>query len=134
MTNKELAIQWFGKIDKKDFAGLKAQLAPSHRFTSPMGGPLGVDEHVGMVQMMTGALQGGHTLDRLIAEGDYVAVSGKYRGKHVAEFMGVPATGKQVEFSFIDILHFENGKITDEHIELNPASIMAQIGALEAAR
>jgi predicted ester cyclase len=130
MTNKELATQWFKHIDGKDFSALKARLAPNHKFTSPMGGPLGVDEHIGMIQMMTGALQGGHTLDKVLAEGDYVCVSGTYKGKHVADFMGVPATGKTVEFSFIDILHFENGRISDEHIELNPSAIMEQIGAV----
>jgi predicted ester cyclase len=132
MTTKDLATQWFTLIDKKDFTGLKNLAGATHKFNNPMTpSPVGTDEHLGMIQMMTGALQGSHILDKVIAEGDYAAVSGRFRGKHVGEFNGVPATGRQVEFGFIDFMHFENGKLTDEHIEMSPMSIMAQIGALK---
>ena len=130
MTNKELAKKWYGLIDAKDLAGLQGLLDPRHRFQNPMTpAPVGVDEHIGMMQMMTSALKGGHVLEKLLAEGDYVTVGGRWKGTHVGEFNGIPATGNRVEFTFIDILHFENGKLTDEHLEMNPMAIMAQIGA-----
>lgn len=131
MSNKDIARKWFAHIDAKDTAALKGLLGPKHSFRSPMApAPVGAEEHLGMVANLTTALKGGHILDKVLAEGDDVVVSGRYSGKHVADFMGVPATGKQVEFTFIDILHFENGKIADDHLELNPAAVMAQIGAL----
>jgi predicted ester cyclase len=130
MDTKELAQRWFAHIDAKDLAALKGLLDPRHSFKNPMTpAPVGGEEHLGMIRMMTSALEGEHILDRLVAEGGYVAVSGRWRGSHTGEFNGIPATGNQVEFTFVDVLHFENGKLTDEHMEMNPMAIMAQIGA-----
>lgn len=130
MSNKDIARTWFACIDGGDFATLKGLLGPRHSFRSPMTpAPVGADEHLGMLQGMTMALKGEHSLQQVLEEGDYVVVEGRWRGKHVGEFNGVPATGNPVEFSFIDILRFENGKIGDEHLELNPIAILAQIGA-----
>jgi predicted ester cyclase len=129
MTNKETAKAWFSAIDKKDFDGIKRLMDSDHKFFNPMTpAPVGVDQHVGMMQMMTTAFNGEHHLDLLISEGDLVTVKGKWRGKHTGEFNGVPATNKNVEFSWIDILQVKNGKVADEYFEMNPMSIMAQIG------
>ena len=45
---------------------------------------------------------------------------------------GVPATGKPVEFYFVDLFQIVNGKVSREHMELNPMTIMQQIGAMPA--
>jgi predicted ester cyclase len=130
MNPKDLAKRWYAHIDAKELAALKGLLDPKHSFRNPMTpAPVGAEEHLGMMQMMTSALKGEHILDRVVAEGGYVAVSGRWHGTHVGEFNGVPATGNKVEFTFMDMLHIENGKITDEHLEMNPMAIMAQIGA-----
>jgi predicted ester cyclase len=47
----------------------------------------------------------------------------------VGEFNGVPATGKPVEFYFVDLFNIVNGKVTNEHLEMNPMTIMQQITA-----
>jgi predicted ester cyclase len=130
MNNKEIAKTWFAHIDAKNFDGLKQLMAPNHSFHNPMSPePAGADQHLGMMQMMTGALKGEHHLDIVIAEGDYVAVRGRWSGKHVGEFNGVPATGNDVSFTWTDVFHFIGGKVADEHLEMNPMAIMAQIGA-----
>lgn len=130
MNTKDLAKRWFAHIDAKDFAALKGMLDPKHAFKNPMTpAPTDSEGHLGMIHMMTSALKGEHVLDRMVAEGDYVAVSGRWRGAHTGEFNGIPATGNKVEFTFVDVLHFENGKLTDEHMEMSPMAIMAQIGA-----
>ena len=130
MNPKDFARRWFAHIDARDFAALKGLLDPRHSFRNPMTpAPVGVEEHLGMLESMTTALQGAHVLDRLVVEGDYVAVSGRWQGRHVGEFNGIPATGNKVEFTFMDMLHFENGKLTDEHLEMNPMAILGQIGA-----
>ena len=130
MTNKELARKWFATIDAKDFAGLAGMAAPGHRFYNPMMPiPAGTEEHLGLIRMMTTALEGAHHLEQVLSEGDCAVVRGRWKGKHVGDFNGVPATGKTVEFSFIDVMDFAGGKLGEEHIEMNPMAIMAQIGA-----
>ena len=131
MTNKEIVRKWFSHIDAGHFEELKKLMDASHSFKNPMTpSPVGADQHVGMVQMMTSAMKGAHHLELVLEEGDHVVVSGTWSGKHTGEFNGIPATGNTVEFPFIDIFHIQNGKVTDEHMEMNPMLIMQQIGAM----
>jgi predicted ester cyclase len=129
MTNKEIAKAWFADIDSNNFDGVKTLMDSRHAFHNPMTlEPAGKDQHIGMMQMMTTSFKGQHHVELLISEGEYVTVKGKWSGTHAGEFNGVPATNKHVEFSFIDIFRIINGKVTDEYFEMNPMSIMMQIG------
>jgi predicted ester cyclase len=131
MTNKELVKKWFSHIDGHQFAELRKLMDEKHSFRNSMTPtPIGAEQHIGMVQMMTSAIKGEHQLDLILESGDYVTVSGKWKGKHTGEFNGIPATNNSVEFPFIDIFHIVKGKVTDEHMEMNPMIIMQQIGAM----
>ena len=128
--NKEIAKAWFAGIDSNNFDSVKNLMDGKHTFHNPMTpAPVGIDQHIGTMQMMTTSFRGQHHLKLLINEGEYVTVKGTWKGIHSGEFNGVPATNKPVEFSFIDIFHIVNGKVADEYFEMNPMSIMMQIGA-----
>ena len=47
---------------------------------------------------------------------------------------GVPPTGKRVEIAVIVVVQFKNGKIAGERIYWDQASVLAQIGLLDAGR
>jgi|SRR5689334_24087572 len=131
MTNKEIVKTWFAAIDAKDFNTLKKLTDTKHKFRNSLTpSPVAADEHIGMIQNMTSALEGKHTLNLIFGDDDHVAVSGKWSGKHVGEFNGVPATGNQVEFYFVDLFNIVNGKVVNEHLEMNPLTIMQQIGGV----
>jgi steroid delta-isomerase-like uncharacterized protein len=131
MTNKELVTEWFAAIDRKDFNAVKKLMSPSHKFRNSMTPtPIGVDEHIGMMQMMTSAFTGSHSFNVTFGDNDHWAVSGKWSGTHTGEFNGIPATGNKVEFYFVDLFHIVDGKVENEHMELNPMTFMAQIGAV----
>ncbi len=67
----------------------------------------------------------------VIASGDRVAVRATFRGTHQAEFMGLPATGKQVEVNLIDILRFGDDGLAYEHWGvMDSMAMMAQLGAM----
>lgn len=133
MTNKEIAKAWFAAIDANDFDTVKKLMADNHTFHNPMTpAPVGIPEHLGMMEMMTSAFEGNHHLDLVLSDGEYATVRGTWKGKHVGEFNGVPATGNPVQFTFMDIFRVENGKVTDEYFEMNPMAIMSQIGAVPA--
>ena len=133
MTNKEIAKAWFAAIDAKDFNTVRNLMDSKHKFRNPMTpAPIGPEEHIGMMQMMTSAFEGKHTLNLVFGDDDHVAVSGKWNGKHTGEFNGIPATGNAVEFYFVDLFQIVNGKVVNEHFELNPAAILQQIGAVPA--
>jgi predicted ester cyclase len=69
-------------------------------------------------------------IEDLVAEGDRVAFRGFVRTVHTAEFMGVPATGKQIIVSVIGFARIVQGKIVEWWNTPDRLSWMQQIGAL----
>ena len=47
---------------------------------------------------------------------------------------GVPPTGKRVEIAVIAVIQFKEGKIAGERIYWDQASVLAQIGLIDASR
>jgi steroid delta-isomerase-like uncharacterized protein len=69
------------------------------------------------------------TNDDVIVAGDKVAVRSTGRGTHQGPLLGIPATGKQIEFMTIDIHRVANGQIAETwHIE-DYLSLIFQLGA-----
>jgi predicted ester cyclase len=73
-----------------------------------------------------------HTVDVLLAEGDYVVVRGTSRGTQSGEFLGIPATGKQVEMTEIHIVRLANGRMAEHWGEMDAIGLMQQLGAMPA--
>ena len=133
MTSTDFVKSWFQNIDSGNFEANRQLMAPNHQFHNPMTpAPVDADGHIGMMQMMTSAFEGTHNIDFVVAEGNRVAVRGHWSGKHTGTFEGIPATGNEVRFGFADFFELADGKLADEHFEMNPMAIMQQIGAVPA--
>lgn len=72
-------------------------------------------------------------IDQLIAEGDKVVVAGPIRGTHKGEFAGIPATGKRVDVSSLDILRIANGKVIEHWGLVDQQAMLDQLGVSAAA-
>jgi steroid delta-isomerase-like uncharacterized protein len=70
------------------------------------------------------------TMEEMIAEGDKVAERLTVRGTHEGEFMGVPATGKQVEFLGMGVFRIREGKIVEFRAMPDMLGVLQQIGAV----
>jgi len=70
-------------------------------------------------------------IEQLIGDGDLVTVRTVVRGSHTgAAFLGIPATGKQVQIEGISIYRISGGKAV-EHWGLNDGiGLMMQLGAM----
>jgi steroid delta-isomerase-like uncharacterized protein len=73
------------------------------------------------------------TMEDLVISGDRVVGRFVYRGTHAGEFMGIPATGRQVEMRSIDIWRVEDGMFVEHWDELNTLQVLQQMGALGGA-
>jgi steroid delta-isomerase-like uncharacterized protein len=70
------------------------------------------------------------TIEAQISEGDLVATRWTGTGTHSGVLMGVPATGKQITVTGIDICRIADGRIAEYWQELDTLSMLQQIGAI----
>jgi predicted ester cyclase len=70
------------------------------------------------------------TIEDLMAEGDKVVARWRSRATHRGEYMGVPPTGKEVEFTGISVYRIEGGKIAESWNSEDQLGLLRQIGAV----
>ena len=122
-------------INKKNLAIIEALLAPDFIDHEDLGT---VEPNRDGVKMFLGMLISAFpdlkvTVDDMISDGDKVVLRSTWMGTHEGEFMGIPATGKKVTYSGIDILKF-TGDLVSEHWGLSDSmKMMAQLGLLPEA-
>ena len=79
-----------------------------------------------------GAMQGFRmSVNEIMAEGDRVSVLGTATGKHTGEYMGIPATGKDLTVPFSDYFRVEGGKVKEHWGVMDSGAMMMQMGVLE---
>ena len=69
--------------------------------------------------------------EKLIAEGDLVAIYWIARGTNTGTGNGLPATGKKAELAGITIWRIVDGKIKEEWSAFDQLSLMRQLGLLD---
>jgi steroid delta-isomerase-like uncharacterized protein len=94
----------------------------------------GLDQLRGMLAAYAAAIPD-HRVEEglLIAERDLVAGQWTAHGTHRGPLMGVPATGRRVEFQALDVYRLRDGKIVEQWAGDDLLSLLQQIGALPAA-
>ena len=117
-VNKAVVRRWIdegwnhGRIEVADelFAGDFAAAA----MDTASGDLRGVDDLKGFVGAVRSALPDiRFTVEHLVAEGDKVVGVFSVRGTHTGALWGVPATGREVSFTAIDVWRFRDGKIVE---------------------
>jgi steroid delta-isomerase-like uncharacterized protein len=73
------------------------------------------------------------SVDDLLADGDRVALRWTAHATHRGELMGMPATGRRLTLTGIDILRIVDGTIVERWGEFNSTEMLQQLGALPAA-
>lgn len=106
-------------------------IADDFRHHAPFPTPQGKEGFKGFIAGFREAFPDGtsETHD-LIVDGDKAVIRYTFRGTHRGEFMGVPATGNEVEISGVSIYRVVDGKVTDEWSAVDALGLMQQVGAL----
>lgn len=68
-------------------------------------------------------------IDELVVDGDRVAVATTFTGTHEGEVYGMPATGRQVSVTGIDIVRIADGRIVEHRGLTDIAGLMRQLTA-----
>lgn len=71
-------------------------------------------------------------LERVVVDGDDVAWRWSMRARHTGEFMGVPASDNRIEITGNDLGIMRDGKLFKSWGEMDMASLMSQMGAMES--
>jgi predicted ester cyclase len=77
---------------------------------------------------LDGFPNGRHVFDFVVAEGDVVATVGRYKGRHERTFMGVPATGREVDFTVMHVDRVCQGRIVEHRGIGDINTLWAQLG------
>lgn len=71
------------------------------------------------------------TIDAMVAEDDLVTARITYDATHEGEYLGVPATGKQVSFNGTNVFRIESGKIAEVWPMVDTLGVLQQFGVSE---
>ncbi len=66
--------------------------------------------------------------EKFLADGDWAACFGHIEATHSGTFMGIAATGKRVKIPYMDFWRIEDGRIADNPVSVDFASVMQQLG------
>lgn len=92
------------------------------------GGIEGAKQFIRMLHM--GLTDGQYMVQDMIAEGDRVAYRWILAGTHTGDFMGIPASGKDLYFSGMDMYRLINGKIVESWVIADALTMLQQLGVL----
>jgi steroid delta-isomerase-like uncharacterized protein len=71
-----------------------------------------------------------HTIHETVAGDGKAVVRFTLRGTHKSEFMGIPATGKEIQVGAIAIFTIADGKIVELHGQFDQLGMMRQLGVV----
>ena len=71
-----------------------------------------------------------YTIHDIIAEGDKVVARWTLQATHKGDYMGIPATNKQITLNGIYIIRMDDGKQVEWWLEADFLSLMQQLGVI----
>jgi predicted ester cyclase len=129
-TNKSLArripLEAYNQGKAAVFDEIVAENLVDH--FPPPGFPAGREGYKMFIPALRAAFPDLHaTLDLEIADGEKVAHRITVRGTHKGDFMGIPATGKQVAWTETHIVRFTNGMVVEHWGNADQSGLMMQL-------
>lgn len=131
--NKKVMEQFVRFINTGDRNIGESIISPEVIFYAPTyPEPLrGFDGYIAVLDMMRGAMPDVQwKAEEVIAEDDKVMIRFTMSGTQTVPFMGIPATGKQVKVTAMNIYQLKDGKIVREHGLPDLFTMLQQLGAV----
>jgi len=97
----------------------------------PAGEDMNAEQYKGLCQIFFNAFPDLHiTTDDLIAEGDKITKIWTAHSTHKGDLMGIPATGKSVVFTGIEVFRIKDGKIAELWASMDNLGLFQQLGVI----
>lgn len=75
-----------------------------------------------------------YAVDDEIAERDLVMARFSARGTHLGPFLGVPATGRAIAYTGIDVNRIRDGRIVESWVHYDALGLLQQLGIVGPVR
>jgi predicted ester cyclase len=128
--------RWIERIDRGGVPDVGAYVTDAYQDHNPPPFPGLKPGITGVRQAFPVALEAfgefHHEMPASISEGDKAASRIIGFGKHTGSFMGIPATGKQVQMSGISIHRVKDGKLVEHWAQIDALSLLQQLGVIPA--
>ncbi|HVU13567.1 MAG TPA: ester cyclase family protein [Phototrophicaceae bacterium] len=69
-------------------------------------------------------------IESMTVTGDRIACQMHYKGTHSGPYMGIPGTGKVLDWSGVTIDRFEDGKIVERWVNIDRFTLLQQVGLI----
>jgi C-1 hydroxylase len=127
-SNKSLVQQFLASWNCGDVQAMARHWAPDmvHHTRTGAYGPSEVFSLIGGFMQSFPDLQ--FQIEDMVAEGDFVATRMTARATHRQDFMGVPASGKQISCSVMGLIRVADGKIAEHWNIMDELYLLQQIG------
>jgi steroid delta-isomerase-like uncharacterized protein len=137
MTREEvlaLCRQWQDAQERHDIDALAALYSPTVEIDSPWAGHgTGREDLIkpfeGFFRAFPDAV---FTFEPPLVDGHRATVSVEIAAKHVGTFMGLPPTGKSINFRIVFLLEVQDGHIVRDRRIYDFTGLMVQVGVLKA--
>jgi steroid delta-isomerase-like uncharacterized protein len=120
-------------INKREYASADRLLAADFRFHDPAIStePMTREAFFGFLGVLNAAFPDYQfsVEDQIVCD-DKAVARWRFTGTHRGEFLGIPATGRAVTLTGIDIFEFAGGKIAQGWVEANVAGLLRQLEVL----
>ena len=131
-TNRKLVEDYTNAWAKGDAIRLEGLLDNNFRFNNPPPG-LTPDKKgaIAMSQMFhKGFPDLTIRVEKVVVQGENVAIRAIGTGTHKGEFMGIAPTNKRTETGIVSITTVRNGKIVEDVTEFDSLGLLTQLGAI----
>jgi steroid delta-isomerase-like uncharacterized protein len=122
--------RFFAGLDAQDLVSVEALLAPA--YTLHLAGNPDPMDRAGFRQFAQGFFVAlpdvTHVIEDQFAAGEKVMTRIVVRGTHRGDFRGIPPTDRPVVLDSVNVHYVENGRIVEQWISFDSASLMQQLG------
>lgn len=132
-SNKALVRRYLEATwNERDRAAIDEAIAPEFIQHTP-GVPPGRDGVKGFFQMIDSAFPDARmTVEDVVAEGDRVVWRFTIHATHTGPFQGIPATGRAVTITGMNIARMAGGQIVESWGEQDNLGLLRQLGVVPA--
>jgi steroid delta-isomerase-like uncharacterized protein len=129
--NKALVQQLYALLNEGDVEAVGALVSPDYLEHNPLPGQgSGREGVVDRFSMITTGLAPRFSIEDVVAEGDRVVVRWTNTGTHVAEFAGIPATGRTFTIAGVDVYRVSENALCEHWDVVDQLSLLGQLGVL----